>query len=371
MCIRDRSTVHANTHPAEAHMCFTTGFDVPIAAPNELCASEKIPSEKVFMTKGALEFFETTLCPADSTLPPLPQLAHLVISSGASADVAPQQQQQQDDDTTKNNITNATTTAAAQSQVTVRSVLQHCAHFSKNGICALGAECLFVHAVGYSCPSQPATTTKSADIKSEAKSSPSLVAPPGAALRVPSSESNTRNDVSQQQQRASRKVHPGASTSQPQFVTSVPTTAYYSAPPVRQQHQAVYARGVPVFQQPQYPRHHQPTTTNTPSVNTTMNFDYNNIHNGGFGQQQMNNPHGGDGGASAWSYMQHSIQTQQQQQQHIGHHNAPAGMSNYANNSMFPNHHHAQHQQQQPSFGGAVGGGVGGAHLGMWPGHPH
>ena len=360
------STVHANTHAAEAHMCFTSGFDIPIAAPNELCASEKIPSGKVFVTKGALEFFETTLLPADNSLPQLPPLAHLVISSEASASdttTIPQQ----DDVVTANN-TNATT----PSQAAVRSVLQHCAHFSKNGICALGAECLFVHAVGYSCPSQLAAKPSSDDTKV----SHAAIAPPGAALRVPSNEeSNSRNDAQQQQQqlRASRKA-PRNSSSQPQFVTSVPTTAYYSTPQqAQQQQQAVYARGVPLFQQPQYPHHSHQPATNTPPVNTAMNLDYHNLHNGGFGQQQMNNNHGG--GAPTWSYIQQPqpIQTQQQQQQHIGHHNAPSGMTSYVSNpfpSMFPTHHHHAQQQQQPSFGGAVGGGVGGAHLGMWPGHP-
>ena len=146
------STVHTTEHPASAHMCFNPGFTFSVAPPNDIAACKSVPSEQVFVTRGVLEFYKFVCLASNNDLPELPAHAlelvcpdevlmprsKLIAHHCSAQEIA---------------IDDAAPDATGASQKTPDkhhnvSILQHCAHYTKSGVCALGPDCLFVHVVG-------------------------------------------------------------------------------------------------------------------------------------------------------------------------------------------------------------------------------
>ena len=169
------STVHTNEHAPNVHVRFNPGFDFPLAAPNEQNTSKPIPSEMLFVTLGALEFLDQLLqanhthsgpnhdAVEEGNPPTLTEIVNNIIPENVRVKLLLPPKAAH-----PANVDNpATTNAAAggKGQISpAKTVLQHCAHYSKKGLCALGAECLFAHVVRYeSSPQQSPILSKSFD----------------------------------------------------------------------------------------------------------------------------------------------------------------------------------------------------------------
>lgn len=90
------TAVHMRNAPEDAHPRLPPGVVYRLALPNMQSPSDDIPSEKVFVTKGAKDYYDQVIVGETPTMN-----------------------------------------------------MQHCAHFSKNGMCCFGSDCQFVHVAQY------------------------------------------------------------------------------------------------------------------------------------------------------------------------------------------------------------------------------
>lgn len=90
------TAVHMRNAPEDAHPRLPPGVVYRLALPNMQSPSDDIPSEKVFVTKGAKDYYDQMISGETPTMN-----------------------------------------------------MQHCAHFSKNGMCCFGSDCQFVHVAQY------------------------------------------------------------------------------------------------------------------------------------------------------------------------------------------------------------------------------
>ena len=142
------STVHTTTHPASAHPCFNPGFAFPVAPPNDVGAFKLIPSEAVFVTRGVLEFYKFVCMSTNKNLPELsPGAIALVCEDG---ELVPRSKLILPHINSSGSASDEGSRAiiATEKSAYCGLTLQHCAHYTKRGVCTLGPDCLFVHVVG-------------------------------------------------------------------------------------------------------------------------------------------------------------------------------------------------------------------------------
>ena len=173
---------HSNASPNE-YPRYPPGRKIAVCEPNVKRDHQSIDSGDVFLTKGADEYLEQHQHSEDEEDPDACGEAN------------------SKNDTSPHLGENDTADGTPSKKLTL---MQHCAHFAKNGFCSLGRQCRFIHAVAkLKCnqPPPPAATTPKEELSLAAplpKDLPRHSSSPGLTQSTESSRHTIKQPVTPQ-----------------------------------------------------------------------------------------------------------------------------------------------------------------------------
>ena len=135
------TTVHQTIDLPDAHQRFSPGCLIPMSTASDTAVVEEVPSERAFVTRGALEFIEKVV-DATHAAAIIPSTSRVLLQRLAAASeksvgnsIARVEVGRPDDDEGDE---------GGELSCGHDSV-QQCAHYAKGGVCSRGVECMFLH----------------------------------------------------------------------------------------------------------------------------------------------------------------------------------------------------------------------------------